>query len=216
MSHETLVIAGPAGHLEAVLEPPAPAAPARTAVAVLCHPLPTAGGSMDNKVVTTLARAFALLGAHSLRFNFRGVGHSAGTFDEGRGEADDLAAVIAAARARLPGHALWLAGFSFGAAIALRAAEQRQAALLVTVAPPVGRGWGLEHAPAPSCPWLLVQGDADEIVSASEVLAWAARLRPAPRVQRIATAGHFFHGLLPSLREVVQREVGAMLDPPAT
>lgn len=214
MSRDVVAILGPAGTLEAVLEPPAPGAPAREVVAVLCHPLSTAGGSMDNKVVTTLARAFALLGAHVLRFNFRGVGGSAGVFDHGRGEAEDLDAVIAMARTRLPHHALWLGGFSFGAAIAHRRASTQHAALLVTVAPPVGRGWGLDDAPAPSCPWLLVQGDADEIVSAAEVLAWAATQRPAPRVLRIGAAGHFFHGLLPALRDGVLREVGALLDEP--
>jgi alpha/beta superfamily hydrolase len=211
MTRDRFTIPGPAGALDAVLDAPAAGVPARAAVAVLCHPLPIAGGSMDNKVVTTLARAFALLGAASLRFNFRGVSASAGQFDHGRGEADDLDAVIAHVRTHWPGHALWLAGFSFGAAMAWKRAATQRADLLVTVAPPVGRDWGIETTPAPACPWLLVQGDADEIVSAPAVLAWAARQHPGPRVRTLAGAGHFFHGRLPELRETVRSGVDALL-----
>lgn len=215
MSREAFSIAGPAGAIEAVLDPPAGNAPPRAAIAVLCHPLPTGGGSMDNKVVTTLARAFTLLGAPALRFNFRGVGASAGTFDHGRGEADDLDAVIAHVRRHWPAQTLWLAGFSFGAAMAWRRAQANDAALLVTVAPPVGRDWGIEATPAPAWPWLLVQGDADEIVSPQAVLAWAARQQPAPRLRVLAGAGHFFHGRLPELRETVRSDVAALLGDPA-
>ncbi len=122
---ERVRIPGPAGDLEALLETPQAetgALPAVRAFAVVCHPHPLYGGTMDNKVVYTLARAFQQCGAPAIRFNYRGVGSSAGTYDEGRGETADALAVIAYGRKRWPQAALWLGGFSFGGAVAVRAA----------------------------------------------------------------------------------------------
>ena len=113
-----VTIPGPAGDIEAVVETPEGAAPA--AFAVVCHPHPLFGGTLDNKVVHTLARTFQELGAPTIRFNFRGVGRSAGSFANGAGESEDASAVIEWGRARWPGASLWLAGFSFGGAIAIR------------------------------------------------------------------------------------------------
>jgi hypothetical protein len=126
---ERLTLPGPAGTLEALVETPAgdgaDVAPGSVPAAfgVVCHPHPLYGGTLDNKVAYTLARAFIECGAPAIRFNFRGVGASAGRFDEGRGETEDALAAIRYGRQRWPGAALWLAGFSFGAAVALRAAR---------------------------------------------------------------------------------------------
>jgi hypothetical protein len=198
---ERHAIAGPAGAIEALLEAPAAGEP--PGFGVVCHPHPLFGGAMTNKVVHTVARCWNELGVPTLRFNFRGVGASDGQYDEGRGETDDAVAVIEFGRRRWPGAAVWLAGFSFGAYVALRAAARVRPALLVTVAPPIGR-WDFAGFAAPACPWLIVQGDRDELVDAAAVQAWAAEQRPAPRVAVLAGAEHFFHGRLHELREAVR------------
>jgi len=168
---------------------------------VVCHPHPLFGGTMTNKVVHTLARAFTDLGLPSLRFNFRGVGASTGTHDEGRGEVQDALAAVRYGRERWPGAQLWLAGFSFGAAVAVRASSDAAPSRLVAVAPAVDR---IEiGAVTPACPWLVLLGDADEVVAPQRVLEWARGLRPQPHIQVMAGAGHFFHGRLPQLREAV-------------
>jgi uncharacterized protein len=207
-----LRIAGPAGALEALLEEPAgassaagaslPASGAPAAFAVLCHPHPLFGGTLTNKVVHTLARACLERGAPALRFNFRGAGASAGQHDDGRGEVDDLLAVVAYGRERWPGAALWLGGFSFGAYVALQASVRAVAALLVTVAPPVGR-WEFAAVPAPACPWLIVQGDHDDLVDHHAVQAWAGSIGAPQRMALLAGADHFFHGRLHEVRDAV-------------
>jgi uncharacterized protein len=197
---ETLEIPGPAGPLEAIVEDPGGEP---VALAVVCHPHPLYQGTMRNKVVHTLARAANGLGVPALRFNFRGVGASAGAWDEGRGETGDALAAIEWARSRWPGRPLWLAGFSFGAFVALRAAATAAPAALVTVAPPVQR-FAAGEMPEPSMPWLLVQGAADELVDYREVTAWAqARPRP-PRLVLLPETSHFFHGRLAELQQAVQ------------
>jgi alpha/beta superfamily hydrolase len=200
-SPERLEIPGPVGLLEALREVPA-SAQAPRAFGVICHPHPLFGGTMTNKVVHMLARSCHELGVPTLRFNFRGVGASAGQYDDGRGETDDALAVIEQGRALWPGAALWLAGFSFGAWVALRAAPRAAAARLVTVAPPVGR-WDFSGIPTPTCPWLIVQGDQDELVDAAAVRQWAAQQQPTPELAVLAGAEHFFHGRLNELRDVV-------------
>jgi alpha/beta superfamily hydrolase len=208
------MIPGPAGGLQALIETPVPAggAPALvTAFAVVCHPHPLFGGTMDNKVVYTVARAFEQRGAPAIRFNFRGVGTSEGSHDEGRGELEDALAVIAYGRARWPQAALWLGGFSFGGAVAVLAAAAAPPARLVLVAPGITKIDVTQAAP-PACPWLIVQGDADEVVPAAVVLAWAAALRPAPSVKVLAGAGHFFHGRINELRDAVLEFMAASGD----
>jgi len=212
---ERLAIEGPAGALQALLETPATEpgeALTVPAFAVVCHPHPLFGGTMDNKVVYTVARAFEQLGAPAIRFNFRGVAASAGTYDEGRGEGDDALAVIAWGRQRFPDTPLWLAGFSFGGAVALRIAELAQPERLVLVAPGITRLEGADFAAAraaePTCPWLIVQGGADDVVPAPAVLSWAAGREPAPgvpppEVSLLGDAGHFFHGRITELRDAV-------------
>jgi uncharacterized protein len=203
---ERVRIAGPAGEIEALVEIPAGdriadgAAPDR--FGVICHPHPLYGGTLDNKVVYTLARAFVELGVPAIRFNFRGVGASSGRYDEGRGETADLLAVIAYGRARWPGASLWLGGFSFGGAVALRAAGEARPQILVAVAPGITRV-AMEGVGSPSCPWLIVQGDADDVIEPAAVLEWARRQSPPPAVRLLSGAGHFFHGRLHELRQVV-------------
>jgi len=201
------VIDGPAGALEARVEDPAPAS-APGAAGVVCHPHPLYGGTMQNKVVHTIARAMQELGVPTVRFNFRGVGSSAGSYDGGVGELEDALAVCDWARRRWPGAPLLLAGFSFGAAVALEAASRVAPRALVTVAPPVGRIIVSEVA-RPDCPWLIVQGEQDELVDAATVRRWAAGFEPPPRLAMFAGAEHFFHGRLGELRAAVLDFLGS-------
>jgi alpha/beta superfamily hydrolase len=203
---EPLLIDGPAGVLEALLEDPQLSPPA--GFAVVCHPHPLHGGSMHNKVVHTLARACQERGMPTLRFNYRGVGASTGSYDDGRGETQDALAVVAAGRARWPGAALTLAGFSFGAMVSLLAAPAAAPAWQISVAPAVMRA-ELAAIARPPCPWLIVQGEADEIVKSSEVQAFAARFTPPPQLLLLPGVGHFFHGRLPELRDAAFEFLGA-------
>ncbi len=200
-STQPLALAGPAGTIEAVAEAPHGDAP--RGVAVLCHPHPLHGGTMDNKVVQTLARALRQVGWRTVRFNFRGVGGSAGHWDDGRGEVDDALAVIAAVRdAALP---LVLGGFSFGGYVASRAAARLQppAHRLVLVAPATGN---FDVAPVPE-DTLVIHGEADDVVPLAATLDWA-RPQALPIVV-VPGVGHFFHGRLPLLKSLVVRSFAA-------
>ena len=204
---EPLLLAGPAGRIEAAFDAPDADVPARPLLAIVCHPLPTEGGSMHNKVVTMAARALREVGATTLRFNFRGVGQSEGRFDDGVGELDDLRAVAAWARANHPDKILWLAGFSFGAYVSLRLAVELRAAALVSIAPPVGRSWDFSVIEVPTAPWLVIQGEADEIVDPQAVFAWLATLPRQPRLVRMPDTSHFFHRKLIDLRGALKQAV---------
>ena len=199
---ERRTLAGPAGAIEALIETPADAGAAVRAFGIVCHPHPLFGGTLDNKVVWTLARAFQQLGAPTVRFNFRGVGGSAGRYAEGEGETQDLLAVIAWGRGRWPGAALWLGGFSFGGVVALRAAAEAHPERVVLVAPGITK-IDVSRVRPPACPWLVVQGDEDEVVPPQTVLAWAQSVTPAPEITLLPGAGHFFHGRINELREAV-------------
>ena len=209
-----LLLAGPAGPLEAAVD--LGGAPRQPVVAIVCHPLPTEGGTMHNKVVTMTARALRELGVDTVRFNFRGAGASAGSFDEGEGETADLAAVAAWVRARRPDAALWLAGFSFGAYVTLRANAALQPSLVLSIAPPVGRSWDFGPVEPPGCPWLVIQGEADEVVDPQAVYAWVESLPTPPELVRMPETDHFFHRKLMDLRGAIKHGVRAYLpDPPA-
>ena len=203
---------GPVGLLEARVEP------ARGvdvgAAMVICHPHPLHGGTLDNKVVHTLARAARDAGLRAIRFNFRGVGASAGVHDDGRGEVDDLLAIVDACRLQSPGRELVLAGFSFGAWVAAAGALRLAGVgvppvALLLVAPPVQYpGFELlDHFPVPVC---VVQGDDDDVVDPDDVAAWCGSRHPSIACTRMPT-GHFFHGALPALKDDVAGWLAAAL-----
>ncbi|MDQ2736607.1 MAG: alpha/beta fold hydrolase [Pseudomonadota bacterium] len=197
-------VAGPAGRIECALD--RPESPP-IGVAVICHPHPQGGGTLDNKVVQTLARAFMEVGWASLRFNFRGVGASEGAWDEGRGELDDALAIVHDARRRAEFAALplALAGFSFGgyiaAAAAARLGDGDKPRRLVLVAPSTEK----QQVPAVPPDSIVIHGDIDELVPLESTLAWARPL--ALPVIVFPGVGHFFHGQLGLLKSVVLREL---------
>lgn len=191
---ERLAIAGPAGPLEVAINVP-DGAP--VGLALVAHPHPQQGGTLDNKVVQTLAKTFVALGYAAVRFNFRGVGQSAGAFDEGVGETDDALAALAHGRARfgvaLP---LALAGFSFGTFVQTRVAQSVEFERLVLVAPAVGR-FTIGSVPPET---IVIHGEEDDVVPLAEVLAWA-RPQALPLIV-FPGCGHFFHGRLVQLQQV--------------
>ena len=181
-------------------------------VAILGHPHSLQGGTMNNKVVTTLVRVFNDLHIASIRFNFRGVGQSSGSYDEGRGESDDMLLLANRWLKEQPDVQFIFAGFSFGSYVAYRAAANCQHALLITVAPAVHHYNYAEFSPAPT-PWIVVQGDDDEVVPLPLVLDFIAKTSPAIPLLRFADTGHFFHGKLIELKsrliEAIQTYVTA-------
>ena len=191
---ERVLIEGAAGNIEAAVD--FPAAPPR-GIALVAHPHPLFGGSLDNKVAQTLARVFAELGYAALRPNFRGVGASAGVHDEGRGETDDMLAVLDYGRARFGDLPVALAGFSFGAFVQTRVAKRIAAERMVLVGAAVGRS-AAETVPADT---ILIHGELDETVPLANVLGWA-RPQDLP-VTVIPGADHFFHRRLHVIRSVV-------------
>jgi len=196
-STERCTIDGPAGALEIVLNVPGPVP---RGIALILHPHPLQGGTLDNKVVQTLARTFFALGYVAARPNFRGVGKSEGVFDGGIGETADALAVLAHARARFGNLTVALAGFSFGSYVQTRVAQAIPAGRLVLIGPAVGR---FELAAVPP-DTIVVHGEEDDVVPLAAVLAWA-RPQQLPVVV-FPGCGHFFHGRLPQL----QRTISAM------
>jgi alpha/beta superfamily hydrolase len=197
---QKISIRGPAGALEAILESPGDTAV--NGAAVVCHPHPQHGGTMHNKVAHTLARSFVRSNFAVLRFNFRGTEGSEGVYDNGVGELDDALAAMAWMRQQKAEGPLWVAGFSFGAAIAVRAALARDVDGLISVAPAIYRFAGNLDA-QPQCPWLIIQGDEDELVDIDETVEWVDSLDPGPELLVVPGAEHFFHGRLHELREAV-------------
>lgn len=193
------LLPGPVGDLE-LLTTPTPEKNPKPATAIICHPHPLHGGTMNNKVVTTLAKTFQELGLKTVRFNFRGIGKSVGNYADGIGELEDLLTVVKWVKTIFPEDKIWLAGFSFGASISIRAAAQMEVAQLVSIAPAVLH-YGLQDLPPITAPWVIVQGDKDEVVPPQEVYAWIETLNPKPKLIRMENAGHFFHGQLLELRQ---------------
>jgi alpha/beta superfamily hydrolase len=173
---------------------------------VIAHPHPLFGGTMDNKVVQTLARAFVQAGWSAVRFNFRGVGATEGSHDEGRGETDDLLAVVAGAAPQGP---LALAGFSFGSFVTSRALEtlwpQRSVEKIVLVGTAAARFSVAALPPEAHERTLVVHGEHDDTVALAAVLDWA-RPQSLP-VTVVPGGGHFFHGQLPLLKNLVARHL---------
>jgi alpha/beta superfamily hydrolase len=191
---ERHLVPGPAGTLEVVVA--APEQP--RGIALVAHPNPQQGGTLDNKVVQTLAKSFFALGYVAVRFNFRGVGESQGSFDDGNGETDDAQAALAFAQSRhaLPGAPV-LAGFSFGAFVQSRLATRIAVARLVLVGPAVKR-FPVEDVPADT---IVIHGEQDDVVPLADVLDWARPMH-LPLIVFPGT-GHFFHGRLVQLQQVV-------------
>ena len=210
-SSGTLLLPGPAGLLEVSVDFPDPI-DARRGIAVICHPHPPEGGTMHNKVVTMTGRAFTELGLTSVRFNFRGVGNSEGGYDNGRGEVLDLMAVANWVRQARPDDDFWLAGFSFGAWVALLGARQLPVKQVISIAPPVGLR-DFSGVLPPPCPWLVIQGEADEVVEPAPVFEWLDKQEPAPTVVRMPETGHFFHRRLLDLRGAIKSGVRKNLPP---
>ena len=198
-----VMIDGPSGQLEALslqLEE-------ARGVALICHPNPVQGGTMLNKVVSTLQRTARDAGYHTLRFNYRGVGASAGSHDMGSGEVDDAEAVAHWLRAHHPELPLTLLGFSFGgfvaASLGARLEQQGiEVAKLFMIAPAVMR-LGDENPPAERCPLVVIQPDADEVVDPQLVYDWSANLGRAHELLKVAECGHFFHGKLTDLKDLL-------------
>ena len=192
------LIAGPAGPLEIAVNRPADDATPR-GIALVAHPHPQQGGTLDNKVAQTLAKTFAALGYTAVRFNFRGVGKSAGEFDQGIGETDDAFAALTHVQteANMTSVAPVLAGFSFGSFVQTRLARRIAAERLVLVGPAVKR-FAVEDVPADT---IVIHGEADEVVPLDDVFAWA-RPQQLP-ITVFPGCTHFFHGRLTQLQRVI-------------
>ena len=201
-------IPGPAGPLEALIDEPR-GTPARAAV-VFAHPLPTQGGTMHTKAVFQGTKGLTRIGCAVLRFNFRGVGTSAGEFDEGRGERDDYRAALDFMQDRHPDLPIWAAGFSFGSWVALETgAVDARVSLLIGVAPPVTREhYSFEHTRASTKPKFFIQGDLDEICPLREMLAFYSALKEPKELVIIDGANHLFEGKTAEVGEALEDLLG--------
>jgi alpha/beta superfamily hydrolase len=196
------LIEGPAGTLELCLQEPLSHT---KKIGIVCHPHPLYGGTMHNKVVTTLTRVFRDLHMINVRFNFRGIGKSTGTFDEGVGETDDTLSVIQWAQERFPSHELFLAGFSFGAYVALRASTFTKVDQLITIAPAVNHAsFSTLFSPHP---WIIVIAENDHIVPPKDIYDWTNTLPVKPDILTFPETSHFFDGKLHALREQLMKRL---------
>ncbi|HFC30495.1 MAG TPA: alpha/beta hydrolase [Oceanospirillales bacterium] len=194
-------IQGPAGLLEGIAGHPSDSRNIRNTVGLICHPHPLFGGTMNNKVTHMIEKAFREMGCHTIRFNFRGVANSAGKFDEGIGETDDLLAIYHWIREIMPEYNIWLAGFSFGSYVALRACNEINPKQFLTVAPPVER-YDFTKLKVPECPWLVIQGEDDDVVTPKAVYDYVNNTEPRPQLVTFK-AGHFFHRRLIDLKGAI-------------
>jgi alpha/beta superfamily hydrolase len=204
-----LTLSGPSGPLEALLEEPSAGAPLRAAV-VFAHPHPQQGGTMHTKAVFQGTKGLVRIGCAVLRFNFRGVGASAGTYDEGRGERDDFRAALDAMAERYPDAPLWAAGFSFGAWVALETgATDPRVSALIGIAPPLTKmGYSFEHTLASTKPKFFVQGSQDEICPVKDLWAFYARLHEPKEIAIIDGANHLFEARTPEVGEALEDLLG--------
>ena len=194
-------IAGPSGPLEVLLEQPT--GEVRAAV-VFAHPLPTHGGTMHTKVVFQGAKALARIGGAVLRFNFRGVGRSAGVWDEGRGECDDFRAAVDFMAAQYPGTEIWAAGFSFGSYVALtEGARDDRICTLIGIAPPVNR-YDFEAVKTSTKPKFVIAGEADELIPLKQVREFYAQLADPKELVEIDRANHLFDGQVAEVADALE------------
>ena len=211
MTHR-LTIPGPAGPLEALLDDTHRATTGQTprAAVVFAHPHPMHGGTMHTKAVYQGAKGLTRIGCAVLRFNFRGVGASAGAFDEGRGERADYEAALDFMHTRLPGVPLWAAGFSFGSWIALEAgATDPRVSVLIGIAPPVTKPeYAFDATLASTKPKFLIQGSLDELCPVKDLWAFYARLKEPKELVVIDGASHLFEGRTPEVGEALEDLLG--------
>lgn len=205
----TLLVDGPAGSLELAIM--APKSGEWRGLAIVCHPHSQMGGSLQNKVVHTVARAHRDAGHLAVRFNFRSVGKSGGEFDAGVGECDDLLAVLRWARLQCSTGPLYLAGFSFGAYVLARSlarivAEGYLIRHALLVAPPVHH-FEFQALKAFPCPLTVIMGEEDEVVPAEDVYRWVSGIETTHKLVRVPEAGHFFHGLLGQIKTIVESDI---------
>ncbi len=203
-----IFLEGPVGKLEALVSG-IDDSDFKRGVGIICHPHPLYQGTMNNKVVTTVIRTWQQLGVATVRFNFRGVGESEGNYDEGVGEVEDLQAVFEWVQVQDPSVKIWLAGFSFGAFVATRFAAQNPALTgLLTIAPALSL-FDFVKLKTPTCPWLIIHGEQDELVSVTKVKDWYQLLVEDDQSKHIELvvlpqASHFFHGFLGELKIVIE------------
>lgn len=200
-----LIIQTDNGHLEALLDSSNDDSAFEQCwyFAVCCHPHSLHGGTLTNKVVYTLSRALASKGIPSIRFNFRGVGNSEGEYDEGIGEQDDLTHVVNWMKERYPNKQLIVGGFSFGAFVSIMASKRLDPKILISIAPPIGR-FDFSTMEAPVCPWMVIQGDEDELVNCEDVEMWVAEQPSNLSFVKLKGASHFFHGKLVELKNKIE------------
>ena len=198
----SFIIPGAVGDLEVLTSTIDEAKPA---TCIVCHPHPQQGGTMHNKVVYTLASTMNELGVKAVRFNYRGVQNSDGEFDHGVGELEDLISVYQWVKSVCPEDDIWLAGFSFGGFISLKAcARITDVKQLISIAPPAGHSYFYDF-PEITCPWILVQGEEDEVVSPQAVYDWIDGLPGTkPQLIKFPGTGHFFHQRLVALKQKLQ------------
>lgn len=201
ISRTPFKIDGPAGKLQAILQ--LPAAADYSKFAIVCHPHPLQEGSMHNKVVTTTCKAMLALKIPCLIFNFRGVEQSEGEFGQIKGEVADCMAVVDWINQQYPAADLYLAGFSFGAYIAAEVATKVSTRCLISIAPAVER-MPYEQLPAVTCPWLVIMGEEDEVVTPAAVFTWFDTLHANKTLSKFPGTGHFFHGKLLELQRVIE------------
>lgn len=198
------LIAGPAGNIELTVDKPKENKHPNTTV-IICHPHPQHLGTMHNKVVTTISRTAKELGLTSIRFNYRGVQHSQGSYDHGEGEVEDLLTVVNWVQTQTPEQKIILAGFSFGGSVAYKgAAKIEHLSHLITIAPAVVN-FPLTQHPEPTVPWLIIQGNNDEVVASEAVFHWLTTEVSCPyTLSKMQETGHFFHGKLVYLRKEIE------------
>ena len=197
----TTFIKGKGGDIEVLITRPE-SITETTPIAIISHPHPLYGGTMTNKVVHILAKTFSELNAITVRFNFRGVGKSEGKYDEGFGEAEDLQLISEALKQWRPQASIWLAGFSFGAYVTVRANEVIQADKVLLVAPPVSM-YPFGELAEIKIPWIVIQGGQDEVIEAEAVKTWISERPNLPQLIWMEEASHFFHGKLNDVKEAI-------------
>ncbi len=196
-----VLLEGPVGNIEVKLSIP------KNPLAyymIICHPNSIQGGSMDNKVVTTIERGCNKLGIPTIRFNFRGVGASEGKYDEGSGEQEDLQAVIQWANKKLPESKLLLAGFSFGSYVTYSVVNNQQTSAFICVGPAVNMvHYSFDNVP--NCPWVIMHAEDDEVAPFKDVVDWHEGLANKPDLIAFKEASHFFHGKLIALQDEIMK-----------